>query len=147
MARPPALPQSSQVVRAAAVLTASYVASPDVDLPALANCMTLTFTMVKNAAAASNRARVKVTWRLPPGIYSDETVIDGSSLTLSGDQAQLRAYAVALETPPVTATPPTAVSHDLSFSIPAGKDAVRIEVLEVGDAANPGTLSVVASFQ
>lgn len=146
-ARPGSLPPEAQTLRAAAILTGAYVASPDVIIPTWALCTTFVFIMTRNAASGSNRARARITWRDGDTLYSDELVIDGASLIFSGDEAQLRSYFGAWEGPDVTVAPPATVAWDISFSIPAAKQAVRVSVLEAGDAANPGTLEVRVAFK
>jgi hypothetical protein len=110
------------------------------DIPVGASCETLTFRLCANDLAAMNQVEIRVFWSSDGGVpLSQQTQLQGTATCGEFDTC-LAVY----NSPEVS--PPDCVVWDLTLPIPAGKTDVQVTATEVGDPANPGTLTTWVAF-
>jgi len=110
------------------------------DIPTGAQCVTLTFQLCANAAAAFNQIAVKVFWSSSTAPLSQESVLQQTATCGEFDTC------LAVFNSPEVSTPDCVV-WDLTLSIPGGKSDVQVVATETGDPVNPGTLAVWVAFK
>lgn len=109
-------------------------------VPAGASCVTLTFRLCANDLALENQAEIRVFWSAPGDVPLSQEVVVQQTAVCGVFETCFR----------VDTSPPVAdgcIVFDLTFPIPAGKTDVQVEVTEVGDPANPGTIEVWVAFR
>lgn len=111
-------------------------------IPPKSRRLSLIVTYAKGAGATSGSVVLRLQWQLTAGsgplddVY--ETLIDGSTLTKSTSFASAPEYAFAVVGPPTT----TSISfRALSVEVPILAVAARVLAAEIGDTANPGTVT------
>lgn len=117
--------------------------SEDAILPGGAGCVTFTFQLCANpAAVAPNQVAIRVFWSAGGGVPLSQEVVLQPTGTCGVFDTCLGVY-----NSPTAAPPDECVVWDLSFAVPAGKNDVQVTAEEIGDPANPGTLTVWVAFK
>jgi hypothetical protein len=118
------------------------ITSEEASVPNGADCVTFTFELCPNAGQISpNQVEIRIFWTAAGGVpTTQESVLQQTATCGEFDTC----FTVYLSP---TATDPDCVAWDLSLSVPAGKSGVFFTATEVGDPANPGTLSAWVSFK
>jgi hypothetical protein len=110
------------------------------DFPVGASCVTLTFQLCANELAAMNQVAVEVFWSSNGGVPLSQEVVAQQTATCGVFENCFR-----VDNSPQVAD--GCIVWDLSLPIPAGKSDVQIVAEEIGDPANPGTLTVWVAFK
>lgn len=117
--------------------------TPDALIPRSATCVTLTFRLCANPAAAANQVQLEIVWSTEVGVntlLTQEVVLQQTATCGLFDTCFQE-----INSP--TVSPPDCILWDLSFTIPAGKTDIQVNAEEIGDPANPGTLEVWVAFK
>jgi len=118
------------------------VTSETAPVPGGAECVTLTFELCGNPdQIAPNQVEIRVFWTADGGVPTTQDSVLQQTATCGEFDTCFAVY----RSP--TATTPDCVAWDLTLSVPAGKSGVFFTATEIGDPANPGTLTAWVSFK
>jgi hypothetical protein len=110
-------------------------------IPVGASCVTFTFQLCANELAAMNQVAIEIFWSSANGVpLSQEVVLQQTAV------CGVFSTCLAVFNSPEVA-PADCIVWDLSLPIPAGKSDVQVVAEEIGDPANPGTLTVWVAFK
>jgi hypothetical protein len=109
-------------------------------IPVGASCVTFTFQLCANDLAVMNQVAIEIFWSAGGGVPLSQEVVAQQTATCGEFENCFRVD----NSPEVT---DGCVVWDLSLPIPAGKSDVQVVAEEIGDPANPGTLTVWVAFK
>lgn len=110
-------------------------------IPPQSRRMSIIASYAKAAAAVSGQAAFTLQWKFPGGVTDVyESVIDGTSSSVAAPFLVNPEYGWQLNGPVISTSLTFRV---LSVEVPVRALAARVLVAEVGDAAHPGTVSVM----
>jgi hypothetical protein len=111
-------------------------------IPPEARRLSAVVSYAKGSGATTGQVALFLQWRLDAeggnldAVY--ETVLDGATFTVTGPSAAVPEYAFQVNGPPTT----TSIAfRALSVEVPVKAIGARLVAAEIGDAANPGTIT------
>ena len=125
---------------AGAFTTTDYVA-----IPAGSRRVTFVVKYTKAGPAATGQWKARALWKWSATVTDVcEPFVDPNSQTIAEPKVALKSYCQDLAGPKYNAGTPAGLVQ-LTFEVPAGVVGAIVRLAEMGDAANPGTVSLFAA--
>lgn len=111
-------------------------------LPAGTRRVTFIIQYAKHASATTGQAKKRVLWKFGT-VATDvcEPFLDTGNLTVSEPKVAVKGYCEDISGPQFNAGTTTG-KHQWTFEVPAGATGVIMQLAEIGDATNRGTVSL-----
>jgi hypothetical protein len=125
---------------AGAFTTTDYVA-----IPAGARRVTFVVKYTKAGPAATGQWKARALWKWSATVTDVcEPFVDPNSQTVAEPKVAIKSYCQDIAGPKYNAGTSSGLAH-LTFEVPAGVVGAIVRLAEMGDAANPGAVSLFAA--